>query len=371
MRLQLMVDSGEFMDAARSDIARAEHRVFVQALTFEADAAGRSLADAVLASPATDRRIAIDTFTRHKISDSWVYSPRYLRDREFRREVHATRRMVRDFRSAGVGVRFTNPVGKRLARAAARNHKKLVLVDGRVAYVGGINFSDHNFAWRDVMLRMEDDDIVETLGHDFEATWGGRNQAFIRDFPGLSLHVFDGCTNARLFEPLRRLLSEAHTSIDVHCCYLSPPFSGWLRAAQERGVRVRLLLPAANNWADVNHHARRVLGRAGVDVRHFAERMTHLKTMVIDDRALVVGSANFDFLSYRLQQEFMAIVTDPEVVRDFRDRVFEPDLLVARIPIRAWGPRERFGEARVDFLAAISGFVGRLAHAPARTAAGA
>ena len=54
--------------------------------------------------------------------------------------------------------------------------------------------------------------------------------------------------------------------------------------------------------------------------------MTHLKAMLIDDRYLIAGSANFDYLSYRLYQEIIAIISDPLLIADFRARVMLPDL---------------------------------------------
>ena len=66
--------------------------------------------------------------------------------------------------------------------------------------------------------------------------------------------------------------------------------------------------------------------KSGFDVRFYPDRMTHMKALLVDGRTLVVGSANFDVLSYRFQQEFMAIVTDPHLVADFARRVVEEDL---------------------------------------------
>ncbi|HEX9189721.1 MAG TPA: phospholipase D-like domain-containing protein, partial [Vicinamibacteria bacterium] len=155
MKLELLLDAAEFWPRAAADLRGARERVYVQALTFEGDASGQQVAAALAASPAPDRRVLVDRFTRYVISDRLVHHPKSLLDRALRAEVRATRRMFRDLGQSGVPVRFSGPLGPLLSRAPARDHKKLVLVDERVAYVGGINFSDHNFAWRDLMLRIE------------------------------------------------------------------------------------------------------------------------------------------------------------------------------------------------------------------------
>ncbi|MGB7060776.1 MAG: phospholipase D-like domain-containing protein, partial [Candidatus Zixiibacteriota bacterium] len=55
-------------------------------------------------------------------------------------------------------------------------------------------------------------------------------------------------------------------------------------------------------------------------------RMTHLKLMLIDDSYLIIGSANFDYLSYRSQQEIIAVITDSEVISNVKDKVIKEDL---------------------------------------------
>ena len=106
------------------------------------------------------RRILIDDYTRFWLSDRFIYGPRALRDPDLQAEVKATRAMIRGLREGGVGVRFVSPLGFLFRRLAVRDHKKIVLVDDDVAYIGGINFSDHNFEWHDMMLRFEDRDIA-------------------------------------------------------------------------------------------------------------------------------------------------------------------------------------------------------------------
>src|SRR6185436_14372580 len=111
--------------------------------------------------------------------------PSSLLDRGLQAEVQETGDMIDRLQRGGVGVRFAGPAGRFLERLPARNHKKLVAVDDRVAYVGGINFSDHNFLWHDLMLRVEDPGFVRFLREDFEGTWSGRPKAAHWELPGL------------------------------------------------------------------------------------------------------------------------------------------------------------------------------------------
>jgi cardiolipin synthase len=112
--------------------------------------------------------------------------------------------------------------------------------------------------------------------------------------------------------------------------YVTFPFYERLRAATRRGVAVTVVTPAQNNWRVFANYARLESARSGIDLRLFQPGMSHLKGMLIDDEYLVAGSSNFDYLSYRIHQELIAVITDRAVINDFRARVMLPDLANAR-----------------------------------------
>lgn len=341
MSLRLLVDSAEYWESLRTDLAAARREAFVQALTFEGDSVGLALARLLAACPAPDRRVVVDSFTRHYVNDRWIGKPAWLLPRALRAEVRATRRMFEELRAAGVGVRFVNPFGFLYRRSPARNHKKLALVDGRVAYLGGINFSEHNFAWHDLMLRIEDEEVVAALRADFLATDAGQNRELEADFPGLTLLGFDGFSNPRRFAGVLRLVEQARESVVAQYPYVTPPWNEALGRAAARGVRVRLLLPEHSNWRASRDHAIETAYRHGCEVMLYPRRMSHLKALLVDGRTLVVGSANLDLWSYFFQQELIAIVSAPELVADYTRRVLEPDLRASKRPpagrVSRWG----------------------------------
>jgi len=324
--IELLVDSGDYFRRMKEDVASARSYVLAQALSFEGDAVGLAMGDLMLASMAPDRRVVIDSFTRHVVNDRLVWTPKNLLDRGLRAEVRETRAMIDRLRSGGVGVRFSGPAGRFLERLPARNHKKLVAVDDRVAYVGGINFSDHNFLWHDLMLRVEDEGFVRFLREDFEGTWNGTQQAAQWASPGLVLHSLDGETNEEAFARVFALIDAAKESLFVECPYVNGPFLDRLADARRRDVSVTVVTPENNNFGLCRDAMIWHGNNSGFDVRFYPDRMTHMKALLVDGSVLVVGSANFDVLSYRFQQEFMAIVTDRPLIADFTKRVVEEDL---------------------------------------------
>ncbi|MDX6404811.1 MAG: cardiolipin synthase [Blastocatellia bacterium] len=328
--IDLLVNYNEFWKRLSEDIASAQRSVFVQTFAFEGDAVGKKLSSALLSSTAKDKRVLADSFTRVVLSDRFRYSPANFFDEELRHEARETAAMMSELRGEGVGIRFTNPYGFSPRRILSRNHKKLIVLDDQTAYIGGINFSEHNASWHDMMLRIEDETVARFLREDFLATWDGRDRVAQRQFEGLEIFTADGRANRAEFQRVLDLIDGAQQSIFVESPYITFPFYDRLRAATRRGIAVKIVTPEQNNWRFFANYARLESARSEIDLRLFQGGMSHLKAMLIDGEHLIAGSSNFDYLSYRIHQELIAIITSPQVVADFTRRVMAPDLANAR-----------------------------------------
>jgi cardiolipin synthase len=355
MSLRLLVDVPEFLEAVARDVRGAERTAYVQAMSFEGDAAGLAVAGLIRECPARDRRVLIDAYTRHVLSDRLRWLPASLVSPGMWREARATRRMIGGLRGDGVPVRFVNPAGALFRRFPARNHKKLVALDGRVAYLGGINFSDHNFAWHDLMLRIEDARAGDFLEQDFLATWQGSDRARSLRLPGLAIHALDGRSNEAVFDEILDLVAQARDEVFLECPYVTDPFSRELQRAARRGVHVRVVIPERHNFPLLRRALAHAALRSPFELRLFPGRMTHMKALLVDRRHLVLGSANFDVWSDRSQQEYVSVVTEPATIADFERRVVGPDLACSRpCPRPAEAEDARTVEARVAGLALLA-----------------
>ena len=326
MPSELLVNFKEFWPRLRDDILSARDSIYIQTFALEGDTVGLQLSEALLSSPVADKRILADSFTRIVLSDRFRYSPANLFDRSLRDEARSTAAMTRALRNEGVKIRYTNGYGATPRRLLSRNHKKLIVIDDRAAYVGGINFSEHNASWHDMMIRMDDTDAVAFLMNDFRSTWDGGDQMASGSFDGVELLTLDGRANRAAFQRVIDLIDCAERSIFVESPYITFPFYERLREASRRGVDVKVVTPEANNWSYFSNYARLESARSNIDLRLYQRGMTHLKAMLIDDQYLIAGSSNFDYLSYRLYQEIVAIITNAGTIADFRERVMLPDL---------------------------------------------
>jgi cardiolipin synthase A/B len=325
MSIELLVNFNEFWSRLRADIARAHESVLVQTFAFEGDSVGKQLAEALLSSPAPDKRVLADSFTRIVLSDRFRYSPANLLDRELRSEARETVGMRRELEAAGTRIRFTNAYRHTPRTLLSRNHKKLIVIDENTAYIGGINFSEHNAAWHDMMVRLDDPEAVAFLRKDFLSTWSGGDRFAHGEFPELELFTLDGRDNRRAFQRVLNLIDGARRSVFVESPYITFPFYERLRVAADRGVNVKVVTPGQNNWSYFANYARRESARSEIDLRLY-QGMSHLKAMLIDEEVLIAGSSNFDYLSYRLYQEVLGVFTDQALISDFHQRVMLPDV---------------------------------------------
>lgn len=248
----------------------------------------------------------------------------------------------RALEDAGGRVRFYNPLHWRTLLALPprvhRDHRKLVLVDDAVGYVGGVCFQDRMADWRDTMMRVSDPHVAAAMAPPFETAWA-RAGGTASDPPPPAAPAATGADALTylvnspepphcrdLFAALVERIDGARRSIDLTTPYFLPQH-GLLRrltAACRRGVRVRLVLPGVSDHPPLDIPSRAFAGRlarAGGETWFFRHRMMHAKLAVVDDRWASVGSLNLDRLSTRLNLENGIVSERPDLVTAVAEQV--------------------------------------------------
>jgi cardiolipin synthase A/B len=326
MKIKLLVDSDQFWSSLQNDIHNSQDYIYIQTLSFEGDCVGEMLSAELLSSKSRDKRILVDFYTRYVLNDRFLYTIKNIFDSDLQAEKTRTLKMINELNQNDVQVKFTNPVGPVLNKFPARNHKKMILVDNHISYIGGINFSEHNFDWHDLMIRIEDTEINDFLKKDFLSTWQGEHIYSKKAFGEFLFYLFDGFSNKSSFSAVFELIDNAQKSISIQSPYISFPFYEKLRSARSQGVNVTLITPARNNRKIIGDYTLWEAARSGIDLRLYNPIMTHAKYMMIDDSILIFGSTNFDYVSYKIEQELIAVITDKEFINDFKRLVIEVDL---------------------------------------------
>lgn len=244
---------------------------------------------------------------------------------------HLPRKFARTLRAKGIKAEVFRPLSPRaLFRIDRRDHRKLVLIDGRIAYTGGINLSDEYLGekirfghWKDCAVR-----LTGTVCAQFSALYGGKTQNGAKT--GVPCVPFaDGTDGRRTGEELLfRLILAATCSLELCTPYLVPTerMLYALRCASRAGVRVRLMIPHIPDKRAVfllTRHYARELERAGAEVREYTPGFLHAKCVLADGKYAAVGSYNLDRRSLLTQAECGVLVSGGEaaerLARDFEE----------------------------------------------------
>ena len=326
MNAEILVDSGNFMSKLEQEVVKATKSVYVQAMSFEGDEAGKSLINLLLKSNAKDIRLCIDSYSKLVINDQFIYSLRYLKSAKFRETVRNTKQFIEDAKAKGIKIKYTNPLGFLFLKYPRRNHKKMVVIDGEKMFIGGINFSNHNFIWHDFMLYLDSKSLSDTIQTDFLKTWSGTNQTLKIEDGKSKLYFFDGYKSKYLYDEFFTHISGAKKNIQILSPYVSNPLLSFIKEKVSKDVTVDVITPSDNNKNIFKHLLVRELKHDYFNLLEYQKGMSHLKAIVIDGEKLIVGSSNFDFVSYYFEQEVVLVSTEHSILEEFKTKILNPDL---------------------------------------------
>jgi len=336
-RVTLLHDGGQCFPAMLDAIAHARHEVLLEMYWFGSDATGWRFAEALM-----DK-------AREGVPVALIY--------DAVGSIDSDGRIFDAMRAAGVHVIDYNPIAPwrrrfRWGVINRRNHRKMLMVDRRVGFTGGVNIGDEWAAeadggggWRDDMVRVEGL-AVTSMRTIFLHTW----DRLVREESGEHTEVgdeipparFTGESDAKVRVLANHYLGErrairatyldrirrAEKSVYITNSYFLPDRSirRALIHAARRGVEVRVLLPGESDVPAVSHASRRMYGwfmDAGVHLHEWRGNVLHAKTAVVDERWTTVGTYNLDHRSWHFNLEVTVAIEDEAVGRAMRDRFFQ------------------------------------------------
>jgi len=300
---------GELLyEAMLAAIESARERILFETYIIKSDAVGRRFKDALTAAASR----GVEVYVVYDGFANLVVGRRFFR---FPPSVHVLRFPV--FR---LTPRMFSP------RAWGRDHRKILAIDDRVAFVGGYNVGSlYATDWRDTHLRIEGEAVWE-LVNAFVDFWNVHGPG--PQLPDEGAPTWDPSVRAhrnvpsQLTYPIRAMYLEAidraRSDIRLTAAYFLPDrdILAALSAAAHRGVRVQLLLPKISNHVVTDWLARGFFSEllaAGVRIHRYNEWMVHAKTITIDGVWSSVGTANIDRLSLTGNYEINLEVHGPEL----------------------------------------------------------
>jgi cardiolipin synthase A/B len=273
-------------------------------------------------------------------------------------------RMIQNVARAGADVELYHELTWfHLGRLNNRTHRKLLVVDGRLGFTGGVGIGTEWTGdaqdpkhWRDnhyrvrgpVVAQMQAvfiDNWTKATGHVLhgEDYFPELKRAGDMDAQMFGSSPAGGSASMHLMVLLA--IAAAEHSIDITNSYFVPDdlAVGALLDARKRGVRVRILVPGRYTDAPLGRYAAHalcgVLLEAGVEMYEYEPTMIHTKLIVVDDLWVSVGSSNFDDRSFRLNDEANLNVFSPELAREQIEQMEKDIRKARRLTLRRWVKR--------------------------------
>ena len=319
---RLLTDTGEMIDGIVADIDAAERHVHLMFYIYADDEVGRRVADAL--------RRAVERGVQCRVLADAVGSRGFFK------------RLAPDMRASGIDVHEMLPVNfirRGLARIDLRNHRKVAVIDGRIAWTGSQNIVDPSYGhkelvWHDMMLRL-DGPVVLQLQQVFAEDWFCETN---EELDGKSIFVDPVVTGEGVLQTLasgptydtenyQRMVVAAiygaRRRVIITSPYLVPdePLLQAVQVAVMRGVQVQMVVPRQSDQRLPDLAARAYyddLMSMGVELFLHSSGLLHAKSMTVDDSLALVGSGNFDIRSFRLNFELNMLAYGPDVTAYLR-----------------------------------------------------
>ena len=332
--VRVLINGDQIFPAMLTAIRGAERTITFETYIYWSESIGKEFADALSERARAGVKV-------HVLLD-WIGS------------VKMEQRYLDEMKRAGVAIeRYHEPHWSHLARLNNRTHRKVLVLDGRIGFTGGVGIADQwrgdardLSQWRDTHFRVEGP-VVAQMQAVFMDNWIKAQGKVLHDelyFPHIeprgdmvaqmfSSSPSGGSESMQLMYMMA--ITSARNTIHLSSSYFVPDrlTTAALVAAAKRGVKIRIITPGEHIDTEIVRKASRAgwgdLLQARVQIAEFAPTMYHCKVMVVDSLFVSVGSTNFDNRSFRLNDEANLNVLDAGFAKQ-QIAIFEADWRRAR-----------------------------------------
>ncbi|MDR3046722.1 MAG: cardiolipin synthase [Bacteroidales bacterium] len=342
-QVRIITDGAAMFEALLRDMENAKHHIHIEYYIFKNDLAGQLVKEMLMkkAAEGVEVRFLYD------------YVANWAVPSKFYREIKANDVEI----TSMLKPRFFNFSD----RLNYRNHRKIVVIDGTTAYMGGMNISNNyynNPKWRDTHLRIQGQGALG-LQTCFLIDWYSSGQPFIDDkkyFPEAQMYsqnLMQIATGGpysmyhNLLQATINVIIGAKKYIYLQTPYFLPNESLFqaLQMAVLSGVDVRLMVPEKSDSFLVDPAARSYfqdLLATGMKIYQLQDKFIHAKTLVSDDMVSVIGSANLDFRSFETNFEINCYLYDPILAKQNKEIFFHDLEKCKEIRYQEWIQRSKW-----------------------------
>lgn len=334
-RYTIFDDNLKLFESMMEDMANAKRSIYIETFRFGKDAMGERFR-MVLYQKAKEG-IAIKL-----LLDAWGTGT----DLSFFQpliDVGVEIRMFRKFR-------LTKGV---LAKNHCRNHRKLLLVDSEIGYMGSANITAYSISWKELNLRTTDHSLLKVFRRSFRDSYRNYNKydlpvvasyktysfndwIFIQDYPD--------SYRQRIKRKYEALIRSAQKEVIIETPYFLPGhvLRKEMMEAAKRGVDVKVLIPRSSDVRVVDIIRRHYLGKlheAGIKFYFYEAGNLHAKSVQIDGQTFCLSSANFDYRSFRYQYEIALLGKKPAILNQLKEHYEKTIELCGSFDYDSWEQR--------------------------------
>jgi len=326
-----------YYDAMLDDIESAVKSVFFEIYKFYDDEIGAKFRDALVKKAKEGVEVKI-------LIDSWGAA---IPDGYFR-ELTNHKGEVRFFTKIKYVIDF-------FTENHRRNHRKILLVDDRICWIGSANVTEYSLTWRELMLRIENEGLAAAFRKVFILDFKIYNRYFyeknsfirllrhgdfevVRDVPSI--------TKKRINKKFISLIKKAEHQVLIETPYFLPGY--FLRRALinacKRGVEVVVVVPRHSDVMLIDILRNRYLGplhQEGLKFLYYLPANLHAKALLVDNQIFAIGSPNFDYRSFRYMHEIILIGRDQEIISQLKNHIDETIKSTESFDFEKWKNRPR------------------------------
>lgn len=310
-------DPWQFFNAMLADIEAATKSVLIETYKFGSDNIGERFRDVLTRKAREGVKIKL-------LIDSWG--------------AHVSHSFFKELIKEGGEVRFFMKIRffwDFFTKNHRRNHRKLLLIDERISYVGSANIAGHSLNWCESVLRIDDAALNKDLVRVYDEHYKLYNR-YVFNKPALTRLIRSGeyeiirdvpsITRQVIKKRFEKMIRNARRRVIIETPYFLPGFllRKSLTEAVKRGVDVTVIIPEHSDVHMVDLVRSRYLGmlhKNGILFRFYKPNNLHSKVLLIDNETYALGSANFDYRSFRYQHEIILVGKQKEIVSQLGEHV--------------------------------------------------
>ena len=347
--IQIYYTGEDFFPELKKEIANAKNFINMEYYIFRFDEIGKEIADLLIrkAKEGVEVNLIIDGVNL------------------------ANYKLKRYFKNMGVSLHlfFRTYIPIFNIRLNYRNHRKVTIIDNRVAFVGGMNIGDEYLGkgkigyWRDTSVKIFGD-IVSSFEKEFYFSLSIVKNEFLKyeEDDGTYMQVISSGPNYE-FPAIRdnyiKLIQEARKSVFIQTPYFVPDdlLLDTLKSAVLSGIDVKIMIP---NKADhpfiywVNQYYVGELLRLGANIYRYENGFIHSKTILVDEEVVSVGTCNFDYRSFYLNFEINLNIYDKKVANSFKTQYYKDIAISKKLTFADFKKRSTFTKVKESVFRLLS-----------------